>query len=214
MAHSTQQSQEFELRTQPRMSRASEELPFPGTSMGLFPGVGEAPQDEGTRLPPAVEGDEETTDPRAEGACLFDLTPDEWRFVRNAPLAGFLIVAGADGTVLPGERRALVSALEEGKRSPCELFRAVCRELYRRRDKLTEIFVTDTFERDQLSEAYGLVSGKLGPEEAEHFRACLLKLGRQVAQASGGWLASWGWLRSVEQRALAELGRIFSTRLG
>jgi hypothetical protein len=137
----------------------------------------------------------------------------EWRFVRNAPLASFLIVAGADGTVLPREQRALVSALEEGKGSPSPLFRTVCRELYRQRDRLMEILVSDTFERDQLPEAFSLVSGKLGSEEAEQFRASLLKLGRQVAQSSGGLLASWGWLRGVEKRALAELGDAFSTRL-
>jgi tellurite resistance protein len=149
--------------------------------------------------------DEEITDPRAEGACLFDLTPEEWQLVRNAPLAGFLMVAGADGTVLPSERRTLVSAIEEGKRSSSELFRAVCRELYRQRDTLMEIFVSDTFECGQLAEAYRLVIQKLGQEEAEQFKACVLQLGLQVAKASGGLVASWGWLRGVERRAMADL---------
>jgi hypothetical protein len=207
MAHSTQQSLEFEVRTQPRTGRGSREPLFPGAAVVLFP-----PEVEGSRTSPGLEGDDETTDPRAEGACLFDMTPGEWRLVRNAPLLGLLMVAGADGTVLPQERWALVRALEEGKRSSCELFRAVCRELYRQRGQVLELFATDTFAREQLSEAYGLVSEKLGSEEAEQFRACLLKLGRQVAQASGGWLASLGWLRGVEQRALAELGRAFGNR--
>lgn len=210
MAHSTQQPFELEARTQPRTGRASKEPLFPGAAVVLFPDLGKVL--ERSRIAPALDGDDETTDPRAEGACLFDMTPGEWRFVRNAPLMGLLMVAGADGTVLPWERRALVSALEEGKRSSCELFRAVCRELYRQRDLLLELFATDTFESDQLSEAYELVSEKLGAEEAEHFRACLLKLGRQVAKASGGWLASWGWLRGSERRALAELGRAFGNR--
>jgi hypothetical protein len=161
----------------------------------------------------AVEGDEEITDPRAEGSCRFDLSPAEWRFVRNAPLAGFLMVAGADGVVFPRELRAMLSAIEEGKRSSCEIFRAVCRELSRQRDTLLESFVSDTFECDQLSEAYRLVSGKLGEAEAERFKACLLKLAQQVARSSGGWLASWGWLRGVERRALTELSRAFSASL-
>jgi hypothetical protein len=151
--------------------------------------------------------DDETTDPRAEGACLFDLTPAEWRFVRNAPLIGFLVVAGADGLVLRREWQALVSAIAEGKHSSCELFQAVCRELYRERDTLLEVFVSDTFEREQLSEAYRLVSQKLSPEDAERFKECLLTLGRQIAMAAGGWIASLGWLRTVEQRALAELAK-------
>ncbi|MFL5350981.1 MAG: hypothetical protein ACJ8AT_39940 [Hyalangium sp.] len=188
MVHSTQQLPESQARTQPLMGGAAVPLPF-------FP-----------------EGDDEATDPRAEGACLFDMSPAEWRFVRNAPLVGFLLVASADGAVVPRKCRALVSALEEGKRSSCGLFRAVCRELYRQRDNLLELFVTDTFERDQLAEAYGLVHEKLGPKEAEHFRACLLKVGRQVAKASGGWRASWGLLRGVERRALAELDRTFGHR--
>jgi|GEM_PF-1833940 hypothetical protein len=212
MANPTQQFPELEVRTQSHMRSGAEE-PFPGAAMVLFPMGVELPEGEGPVLPPVVPGDDEPTDPRADGACLFDLSADEWRFVRNAPLVGFLIVAGADGMVLPRERQALVSALEEGKCSSSPLFRTVCRELYRQRDRLTELFVTDTFERDQLAEAFSLVSGKVGAKEAEQFRACLLKLGRQVARSSGGLLASWGWLRGVEQKALRELGRLFGNRL-
>ena len=148
--------------------------------------------------------DEEITDSRAEGACLFDLTAEEWRLVRNAPLAGFLMVAGADGTVLPRERQTLVIAIEEGKRSSSELFRAVrcgfTASVARHGD-----FVSDMFERGQLAEAYRLVIQKLGQEEAEQFRTCALHLGQQVAKASGGLTASWGWLRGVERRAMADL---------
>jgi hypothetical protein len=169
----------------------------------------EAPR-EAEQFGALVEGDDETTDPRAEGACLFDLSPAEWRFVRNAPLVGFLMVAGADGTVFPRERRALERALDQGKRSSCEIFQAVCRELHRKRDKLLQFFATDTFERDQLSEAYRLVSGKRGSEEAERFKASLLKLGWQVARSSGGLLAACGWVRSVERSALADLSKAFS----
>src|SRR4051794_34975279 len=98
MAHSTQQPLELEVRTQSRMGRGSKEPLFPGAAMVLFPGIGEV---AGSRTALGLEGDDETTDPRAEGACLFDMTPEEWRFVRNAPLMGLLMVAGADGTVLP-----------------------------------------------------------------------------------------------------------------
>jgi hypothetical protein len=159
----------------------------------------------------AVEGDDETTAPRAEGACLFDLSPAEWRFVRNAPLVGFLMVAGADGKVMPWELAGLARALKRGKHATCELFQAVCRELYRQRGTLLQTFAADTFERAQLSEAYRLVSDKLGPDEAERFKECLMKLGREVAKASGSWLAACGWVRGVERRALAELSQAFGT---
>jgi hypothetical protein len=213
MAQATPQSPELEVRTQSHVSRASEKRPFPDAAMVLFPMGLDHPEGELPLPSPAVEGDDEPTDPQAEGACLFDLSSEEWRFVRNAPLVGFLIVAGADGTVSPRERRALVDALEAGKNSACGLFQAVCRELYRKRAGLTEIFVTDNLEQDQLTETYKLVSGKLGSQEAEQFRACLLKLGREVAKASGGLLTSWGWLRGAEKRALAELGELFTQRL-
>ena len=214
MAQATPQSPELEVRTQPHVSRVSpEELPFPGAALGLFPTGVNHPEGEGSLPLPAVEGDDEPTDPQAEGAALFDLSSEEWHFVRNAPLVGFLIVAGADGTVSSRERRALVDALEAGKDSSCGLFQAVCRELYRQRARLTEIFVTDNLEQDQLTETYKLLSGKLGSQEAEQFRVCLLKLGRQVAKASGGLRTSWGWLRGVEKRALAELSELFSQRL-
>jgi hypothetical protein len=205
MAHTSQQSPE--LQTQQYIGKSPQQRPLSRAETVPFQ---EALEDVGTLLAFA-EGEEETTDPRAEGACLFDLTPEEWRFVRNAPLTGFLMVAGADGTVLPRERRALVSALEQGKSASCEIFRAVCRELYRQRKTLMEVLVSDTFEREQLSEAYRLVSGNLGSEEAERFKECLLKLGRQVAKASGGLIASWGGLRGVERRALADLATAFGT---
>jgi hypothetical protein len=167
------------------------------------------PEDTGAQREFLSDTSEEKTDPRAEGACLFDLSPLEWRLVRNAPVVSFLIVAGADGTVHPREQRALVSALEQGKRSSCELFRAVCRELYRQRDGLMGVFVSDTYEDAQLSEAYRLITENLGQDEAERFKACLLMLGWQVAKASGGLGASWGWVRSVERRAVAKLAAAF-----
>ena len=183
-------------RVLPREKNRSRELP-------VF--LREAPEDTGALRERTTDGSEEKTDPRAEGACLFDLTPQQWRFVRNAPLVGFLIVAGADGIVHPRERRALVSALEQGKRSSCELFRTVCRELYRQRDRQVEMFASDTFEDEQLPEAYRLITQKVGQDEAERFKACLLMLGWQVAKASGVLGASWGWVRSTERRAVAKL---------
>jgi hypothetical protein len=204
MAHALQTSPE--LRTQSHVELATQQDPF-SVEAPVF--LLETPQEAEQLRGLVLEGDDETTDPRAEGACLFDLSPAEWRFVRNAPMVGFLMVAGADGTVFPAERRALERALEEGKDSSCEIFQAVCRELHRKRDKLLQSLATDTFERGQLTEAYRLVSGKLGQEEAERFKACLLKLGHQVAKASGGLLAACGWVRSVERRALAELSNAF-----
>jgi hypothetical protein len=206
MAHARQFSPE--PRTQSRVEITTQQEPFSG-ELPVF--LLEASQDAEALRALVVEGEDETTDPRAEGACLFDLSPAEWRLVRNAPLVGFLMVAGADGTVYPRELRSLVKGLEEGKRSSCEIFRAVCSELYCRRDTLLPSFASDTFERDQLSDAYRLVSGKLGQDEAERFKASLLKLGHRVARASGGMLAACGWVRGVERRALAELSKAFGT---
>jgi hypothetical protein len=157
----------------------------------------------------SLELGEEKTDPRAEGACLFDLSPQEWRYVRNAPVVCFLMVASADGTVFPRERQVLIQALEQGKRSSCELFRTACRELYKQREDLMALFVSDTFESEQLTEAFRLIGEKLGQAEAERFKACLLTLGEKVAKASGGLFASWGWLRDTERRALSKVATAF-----
>jgi len=150
-------------------------------------------------------GDEERTDPWAEGASRLDMTREEWRLVRGAALLSFLTVAGADGEVRTWERRALVRALEDGKRSTCEVFRLVCTELFRERDGLLERLFSDLLVLEELPEAYRVVERRLGHAEAERFRWCLLELGRRVAVASGGLFASWGWLRREERRALAEL---------
>lgn len=206
MAHAPQSSPE--PRTQSRVEMATQQDSFSGLAPAFLL---EAPQEAEALRALVIEGDDERTAPRAEGACLFDLSPAEWRFVRNAPLVSFLMVAGADGTVMPGEMRSLERVLKEGKRASSELFRAVCRELYRQRDTLLQSFAADTFERDQLPEAYRLVSETLGPDEAERFKECLLQLGREVAKASGSLLASCGWVRGVERRALAELSQAFGT---
>jgi hypothetical protein len=157
----------------------------------------------------ALELGEEKTDPRAEGACLFELSPQEWRYVRNAPVVCFLMVASADGMVFPRERQALIQALDQGKRSSSELFRTACRELYKQRDDLMALFVSDTFESEQLTEAYRLIVEKVGQAEAERFKACLLTLGQKVAKASGSLFASWGWLRDTERRALSKVATAF-----
>ena len=156
------------------------------------------------------EADDERTDPWGEGACRLDLTQEEWRVVRGAALLSFLMVASADGKVHAWERRALVRALEDGKRSSCEVFRLVCSELFRERDGLLELLVSDALGFEHLPEAYQVVEQRLGHHEAERFRWCLLELGRRVAVASGGMFASWGWLRREERRALAELAVVLN----
>lgn len=164
-----------------------------GSALELFP-------------PELVAEDEEKTDPRAGVAGLFDLSLEEWRRVCQAPLMSFLWVASADGRVYPGEKRALVRALEQGQRARSEVFRVVCGQLLRKRSALmAELVCEPMLEAGLLPEVYRLLARKLGREEAERFKWCLLELGRQVAEASGGLGAFWGWLRREERHALAEL---------
>jgi hypothetical protein len=159
------------------------------------------------QLPPELFAeDEEKTDPWARGACHFDLTREEWRKVRRAPLLSFLWVAAVDDRVHPGERLALVRVLEEGLHARSEVFREVCAELLLERGTLMAELVSEEPPREeQLPEVYRLLERKLGRNEAERFKWCLLEVGRQVAAASGGFFASWGWLRREERQALAGL---------
>jgi len=149
--------------------------------------------------------DEERTDPRGEAACLLDMSREEWRLVRNAPLLSFLMMTGGKGRVLPCERRALVRALEDGKRSTCEAFRGVCFELFRKRESLMAELVSISMGMEQIPDVYRLLARRLGRDEAERFKWCLLELARRVGEASGGLFASWGWLRREQRHALAEL---------
>lgn len=170
-----------------------------GNAPGLFP-------------PELLAEDEEKTDPRAGVASLFDLTLEEWRRVCQAPLGSFLWVASADGRVYPGEKRALVRALEEGRHARSEVFRAVCGELLRKRSTLMAELVSEPMlQAGLLPEVYRLLARKLGREEAERFKWCLLELGRQVAEASGGPWAVCGWLRREERHALAELALVLDS---
>lgn len=178
------------------------------------PALEDAPEAEQSRvalweqLPPELSaGDEEKTDPWARGACHFDLSREEWRRVRRAPLLSFLWVASADADrVYPGERLALVRVLEEGLHARSEVFREVCAELLRKRGTLIAELVSEEPPcAEQLPEVYRLLERKLGRNEAERFKWCLLEVGRRVAAASGGLFASWGWLRREERRALAGL---------
>ncbi|MFL5352247.1 hypothetical protein [Archangium sp.] len=156
--------------------------------------------------PELVAEDEERTDPRAGVASLFDLSHEEWQRVCQAPLMSFLWVASADGRVYPGEKRALVRALEQGQRARSEVFRVVCGQLLRKRSTLmAELVCEPMLEAGLLPEVYRLLARKLGRKEAERFKWCLLELGRQVAEASGGLGALWGWLRREERHALAGL---------
>jgi hypothetical protein len=149
--------------------------------------------------------DEERTDPRSESACRFDMSREEWQMVRNAPLLSFLMIAAVDGRVLPREQQALIRAVADGKRSTCEVFRVVCIELFRKRESLMAELVASSMGTEQIPEVYRLLAQRLGRDEAERFKWCLLELARRVAEASGGLFASWGWLRREERQALAEL---------
>ena len=155
--------------------------------------------------------DDEQTDPRGEAVCHFDMSRKEWRLVCNAPLLSFLMMAGGKGRVLPCERRALVRALEDGKRSTCEAFRTMCEELFLQRESLMAELVSSSMGMEQIPDVYRLLDKKLGREEAERFKWCLLELARRVGEASGGLFASWGWLRREQRHALAELAMAFES---
>ncbi|HEX8440826.1 hypothetical protein [Archangium sp.] len=174
---------------------------------GVVPLSQEVLRDEpGLLHPDLLAEDDEKTDPWAQGACHFDLSREEWRLVRNAPLLSFLWVASADGQVLPAERRALEQVLKEGSRASSEVFRMVCGELLRKRDTLLSELASESMPGfDQFPAVYRLLAEKLGRSEAERFKWCLLEVGRRVGESSGGLFASWGWLRRTERQALAGL---------
>jgi hypothetical protein len=151
------------------------------------------------------EPDEETTEPWAEGACRFDLVPEEWRLVCDAPLLSFLLVAATDDQVHPWERKALVEALKAGRRSSSKVLRLACVELYRQRASLLGALASSELRQERLTEASRLLTQKLGRDEAERFKEGLLWLGRRVAASNGSLLASWGWFSRAERGALARL---------
>lgn len=191
-----------ETPTQSATSSPREEPGCTGAEVNALQEVGDA---RASRSFPESAEVEETTEPWAEGACRFDLSREEWQLVHDAPLLAFVRVAATDGQVHEWERRALVRALKEGRRSPSKVLRMVCVELYRERNALPGLLVTTELRLERLTEAYRLLEQKLGRDEAECFKEGLLKLGQRVASASGGLLAAWGLLPSAEREALEEL---------
>ncbi len=106
----------------------------------------------------------------------------------RAPLLVFMLVAAADGNVDKKERAMLAKLCENVEKFPSLLFRAAVGEMVKHAERYFEEFQTVGFDFVAALKATAAALDDSHPAEAKEFKLCLLSWGKEIAEASGGFL--------------------------
>ena len=152
-------------------------------------------------------------------AAVAPFDEQETATLNRLPFFAFFLVAGADGKVDEKEFESFVNGLvdasaadgcviEEG--SPvCRLLANSSRYFESLHPEAKAVIAQGGSEEalDRIGEGAALVDAKLDAKAATAYKECLFRLGRAVAESSGGVLGV-GSISKVERNALVSLGGV------
>lgn len=146
------------------------------------------------------------------GSPELGISEAHWAIIENAPVAAFLLVAGADGNVDRKElkvfARRVTAGLVGGDASPI-MSNAVQRASGDLEDRLTELSAKSAQELAKLvAVSRHAVSHDAGEAAAAAFAKSLFAMAYQVARASGGLLGLGSKIDRDEKMVLDGLKRI------
>jgi|GEM_PF-1936764 len=137
---------------------------------------------------------------------------DEWEHLRDAPLAIFCMVAGADGKIDAKEAGAFGKLFKESGKFPSLLMQRVMTELTPHAPQGQAIlmdflqrYMSDQFNRIQFfAQLNTLLTAKTEDAVSTGFKTDLLNFGKAVAESSGGFIG-FGNKTSKEEKAMLEI---------
>ncbi|MCP8462588.1 hypothetical protein NK553_01350 [Pseudomonas sp. ZM23] len=145
---------------------------------------------------------------------------DEWRQLREAPVAVFCMVASADGKIDAKEAEAFGKLFKESGKYPSVLMQRVMAELSpdtpQGRDVLMNFlqrFITpDQFNRVQyFARINSLLAQRASEGDAAAFKADLLAFGKAVAESSGGFFGFGSKISKDEKKVLEVIDGLLSS---
>ncbi|MFT4549475.1 MAG: hypothetical protein ACI8XO_001467 [Verrucomicrobiales bacterium] len=143
-------------------------------------------------------------DPSAPSAP--NLTEADAAFLSRAPVLVFLLVAAADGNIDKEEVAEFQNCCSQALEKPGgSLLRSAISVAADHMEEMIALCIQSDH-CDQLATMRDLLESKIDPDRAFEFKAGLLMLGRQIANASSGDLpAAAGNIDDAEKKALAGL---------
>ncbi|PWK47386.1 DUF4299 family protein [Pleionea mediterranea] len=135
------------------------------------------------------------------------LTEEDIEVLIYAPVVSFCMVAMADGKVDNKEVKAFQTELAKGIVTDSELMMYIITNVISRFDSLIiDIFEAKVDLREILQQINHVVNQKLSKEDGNKFKVAMLEIGKNVAEASGGFLGFFGSkISKEEERALSAL---------
>jgi len=139
----------------------------------------------------------------------FGLSPYEWRTLQFSVLWTFEAVAASDDKIDKTERRTLAEAVARPRPKACPFVQKIWSSLHQDFDKLQEDYLADERElRQGLTQTMTLLKQRATPSDGKEFRASLLRLGREIAACSGGFLGFGEMVSDKEKATLRKLEAI------
>ncbi len=145
-----------------------------------------------------VEAEETTT--------TSPFSSDQWRDLLRAPLLVFAVVAGADGTIDKKEIRKFQEQLLAAATGHQGLMRELITALLADMEAQTRAVLGGEVEPvEALKRVAAALDGRLPADEAQAVKIELLRMGKGIAEASGGFFGFGSKISKAEKQALAAL---------
>mgnify|MGYP001820380521 CR=1 FL=1 len=135
---------------------------------------------------------------------------DEWRNLLYTPVVVFGIVAGADGSIDKKEIKQFQDELIKGIVVDNRFMQQIMAEVLPVVPELLQDVVTVKVDpKDVLENITRAIDAKLPLKDAHEFKLALVMIGKEIAEASGGFLGMFGSKMSKEEeQALAAISLI------
>lgn len=133
-------------------------------------------------------------------------SPEEFASLKLSPFLVFFIVAAADGKVDKNEINAFARILMEAGKLGNALFNRIVTNVIDEVPRLLQEASSQGLNfLEELGRIRGLLEERLCAEDASAYKKTLMQLGREIAEASGGFLGIGNKVSKEEKAALALL---------
>ncbi len=143
-----------------------------------------------------------------------DFSTEEWDGLLNAPFMVFYAVAAADGKVDEKEANSFIKAISQAQSYKSILLQQVLVETADNISSFLEKIQAGHYSfLEELNKVREVVESKLTAEDAHMFKLSLLGIGKEIAEASGGFLGFGNKISPQEQESLAAIAMALSIDL-
>jgi hypothetical protein len=152
--------------------------------------------------------------PRGDGDLRARFSDDEWNTLIKAPFLVFLGVAASDGKVDKKEIKEFNKQMVQAMMFDSELISTIFTDAIQQIPSMLQALVTTPIDPQAIfADVVRLLEEKVDDQQADLFKKALLFIGKNIAEASGGFLGFGRKISKDEAVALASIAALLKIKL-